>query len=49
MENRKPIKIDWANLRHSEELQEVLNPVRPSGAEFNWMPDLYPVDEDELH
>ena len=29
-----PVKIDWESLRHSEELQEVLNPVRPSGAEF---------------
>lgn len=29
-----PVKVDWESLRHSEELQEILNPVKPSGAEF---------------
>lgn len=30
-----PVKIDWENLRHCEELDELLNPVvRPWGAEL---------------
>lgn len=28
------LKIDWANLRHDEELERILNPCRPAGAEF---------------
>lgn len=34
MKNREQVKIDWSNLRHCEELQDFLNPVRPSGAEL---------------
>lgn len=34
MENRKPIKIDWANLRHCEELDKLLEPRHPIGKEF---------------
>lgn len=34
MESRKPIKIDWGNLRHDEELDKLLQPHHPIGAEF---------------
>lgn len=34
MENRKSIKIDWGNLRHCEELDKLLQPHHPIGAEF---------------
>jgi len=30
----KPLHIEWGNLRHDEELQEILNPVKPLGADF---------------
>lgn len=28
------LKIDWENLRHNKELESLLNPRRPAGAEF---------------
>lgn len=34
MEKPRPIKIDWGNLRHDEELEKLLQPTRPSGVEF---------------
>lgn len=30
----KPVKIDWGNLRHDEDLDSLLNPRKPIGAEF---------------
>lgn len=29
-----PLKVDWGNLRHDEELERLLQPTRPLGAEF---------------
>lgn len=34
MESLKQIKVDWGNLRHDEELDRLLNPHHPIGAEF---------------
>lgn len=34
MGKRKTIKIDWGNLRHCEELEKLLEPHHPIGAEF---------------
>lgn len=30
----KPVRIDWGNLRHDEDLDKLLNPCHPIGAEF---------------
>lgn len=30
----KPVRIDWGNLRHDEDLDRLLNPRKPIGAEF---------------
>lgn len=32
--DRKPVKIDWENLHHDEELDKLLQPNHPIGAEF---------------
>lgn len=32
--DRKPVKIDWGNLRHDEELDKLLEPHHPIGKEF---------------
>lgn len=29
-----PLKVEWGNLRHDEELERLLQPTRPLGAEF---------------
>lgn len=34
MEKRTKVKIDWGNLRHCEELDKLLQPNHPIGAEF---------------
>lgn len=31
---KKPLRIDWSNLRHDPELERLLQPTRPIGAEF---------------
>lgn len=33
-EKKIPISLEWGNLRHDEDLERLLNPCRPSGAEF---------------
>lgn len=40
----KPVRINWGNLRHDEELDRLLNPRKPIGAEFAMRPKLsFPV------
>lgn len=34
MQNLKQVKIDWGNLRPDPELDKLLTPLRPLGAEF---------------
>ena len=31
---KKPVRIEWGNLRHDEDLYELLNPRKPLGYEF---------------